>query len=218
LVAAGVHPSPFPHAHIVTTTTHKTLRGPRGGMIMCNADLARAIDKTLFPGFQGGPLMHVVAGKAVAFAEALQPAFRDYAERVVANAQELAGALEAQGLRIVSGGTDTHLMLVDLTTLGISGRKAQDLLDDVNITLNKNTIPQETRSPMQTSGIRIGTPAVTTRGFGRVEMATIAELIARTLHDRESAGTKEEVRARVAAICSRFPVPGVTGAVPAPAD
>ncbi len=220
LVAAGVHPSPFPHAQIVTTTTHKTLRGPRGGLIMTHGDqdLAKAIDKTLFPGFQGGPLMHVIAGKAVALGEALRPSFRDYAERVLANAKALAGGLEAQGLRIVSGGTDTHLMLVDLTGGGISGRKAQDLLDDVGITLNKNTVPNETRSPMQTSGIRIGTPAVTTRGFGREEMVAVAELIARTLRDRDNAGTKAEVRAAVAAICGRFPVPGVTAAVPSPAD
>lgn len=217
LVAAGVHPSPFPHAHIVTTTTHKTLRGPRGGMILCTEALGKQIDKTLFPGFQGGPLMHVIAGKAVAFGEALRPEFRDYAEQVVGNARALASALEAQGLRIVSGGTDTHLMLVDLTSVGISGRQAQNLLDDVGITLNKNTIPGETRPPTQTSGIRIGTPAVTTRGFGRAEMVAIAELIARTLHDRRDEQVKEEVRAAVREICRRFPVPGVTTPVETPA-
>ena len=217
LVAAGVHPNPFPHAQIVTTTTHKTLRGPRGGMIMCQADLAKQIDKTIFPGFQGGPLMHVIAGKAVAFGEALRPEFRGYAERIVANARALSSALEAQGLRIVSGGTDTHLMLVDLRTHPISGKQAEQLLDDVGITLNKNTVPGETRSPVQTSGIRVGTPAVTTRGFGRAEMVAIAELIARTLHERDEE-TKVQVRAAVAAICRRFPVPGLAAAVPAPAD
>ncbi|HET8627061.1 MAG TPA: serine hydroxymethyltransferase [Thermomicrobiales bacterium] len=209
LVAAGLHPSPFPHAQIVTTTTHKTLRGPRGGMILCTEELAKQIDRTVFPGFQGGPLMHVIAGKAVAFGEALQPAFRDYAARITANARALASALETQGLRIVSGGTDTHLMLVDLTSLGISGRRAQEVLDDVGITLNKNTIPGETRPPTQTSGIRIGTPAVTTRGFGVPEMVAIAELIARTLHDRKDEQVRAAVRAAVAALAGRFPVPGV---------
>ncbi len=170
LVAAGVHPSPFPHAQIVTTTTHKTLRGPRGGMIMCTADLAKQIDRTLFPGFQGGPLMHVIAGKAVAFG---------------------------------------------LTAVGISGKEAEKLLDDVGITVNKNTIPGDTRSPMQTTGIRLGTPAVTTRGFGRDEMTAIAELIARRLREREDEAVAEEVRAGVAAITRRFPVPGIATPVAA---
>ena len=218
LIAGGIHPSPFPHAQIVTTTTHKTLRGPRGGMIMCTEELAKTIDKALFPGAQGGPLMHVIAGKAVAFGEALRPEFRDYTARIVANARALSDALQAQGLRIVSGGTDNHLMLVDLTGLGISGKAASRLLDDVGITVNQNTIPGETRSAMQTSGIRIGTPAVTTRGFGEPEMVAIAELITRTLHDREDEGVKEQVRAAVAEICARFPVPGVPAAAAAAAD
>ena len=215
LIAAGVHPSPFPHAQIVTTTTHKTLRGPRGGMIMCTAELAKQIDKTLFPGFQGGPLMHVIAGKAVAFGEALRPEFKDYARRILDNATALADALEEQGLRIVSGGTDTHLLLVDLTSVGISGKEAEKLLDDVAITVNKNTIPGDTRSPMQTTGIRLGTPAVTTRGFGRDEMTAIAELIARRLREREDEAVAEEVRAGVAAITRRFPVPGIASPVAA---
>lgn len=209
LVAAGLHPTPFPHAHIVTTTTHKTLRGPRGGLVMATAELGKLIDKTIFPGFQGGPLMHVIAGKAVAFGEALRPAFRDYAERVVSNARALANELGGHGLRIVSGGTDTHLMLVDLTSVGISGRQAQDLLDDVGITVNKNTVPGETRSPMQTSGIRVGTPAITTRGFGAEEMRAIATLIARALHERHDEQAKDEIRAAVRGICARFPVPGI---------
>src|SRR6476619_5084203 len=181
LVAAGVHPSPVPHADIVTTTTHKTLRGPRGGLILCRAEHAKAIDKSLFPGSQGGPLEHVIAAKAVCFQEALAPEFKDYARRVIANARALAGALASCGFQIVSGGKDNHLMLVDLRSKGLTGKVAEQALDRARITVNKNTVPKETQSPFVTSGIRIGTAAVTTRGLREPEMRRIAELIDTTL-------------------------------------
>jgi glycine hydroxymethyltransferase len=177
LVAAGLHPSPFPHAHFVTTTTHKTLRGPRGGMIMCKAEHAKAIDKMIFPGIQGGPLVHVIAAKAVAFKEALKPSFKDYQRRVIANAQRLAQVLMDHGFSIFSGGTDNHLMLVDLRNLGVTGKDAEEALDRTGITVNKNAIPYDERPATITSGIRLGTPCVTTRGMGIAEMDEIAEII-----------------------------------------
>ena len=205
LVAAGLHPNPVPHAQFVTTTTHKTLRGPRGGMILCTSEWANAIDKAIFPGIQGGPLMHIIAAKAVAFKEALEPSFKDYQTQIVKNAKTLAEELMARGYRLVSGGTDTHLMLVDLTPKGITGREAELLLDEVGITVNKNGIPFDTKKPTVTSGIRIGTPAVTTRGMKEEEMKVIARLIDETLTSRDD----EQVRARVAAevkeLTGRFP-------------
>jgi glycine hydroxymethyltransferase len=205
LVAGGVHPSPVPHAHVVTSTTHKTLRGPRGGIILCIADLAKAIDKSVFPGGQGGPLEHVIAAKAVAFGEALTPDFRDYARRVVANAKVLAEALLERGYAIVSGGTDTHLMLVDLRAKELTGKEAEKLLGVAGITVNKNTIPDDPQSPFVTSGIRIGTPALTTRGLGRPEMVRIAQLIDDALSGRDEA-TLARVRAQVVELTGRFPL------------
>jgi glycine hydroxymethyltransferase len=202
LVATGLHPSPVPHAHFVTTTTHKTLRGPRGGMILCKEEFAKAIDKAIFPGIQGGPLMHVIAAKAVAFHEALQPEFKNYQKRIVENADALAKSLQEKGFRLVSGGTDNHLMLVDLRTKGITGKDAEKLLDEAGITVNKNTIPFETESPFVTSGIRIGTPAVTTRGMGTAEMAEIADLINKVLVGKKM----EEAKAGVKALTERFPL------------
>jgi len=206
LVAAGLHPSPVPYADFVTTTTHKTLRGPRGGMVMCRPAHAQAIDKTVMPGMQGGPLMHVIAAKAVAFREALTPEWRAYQRQIVANAAALAGALQGRGYRLVTGGTETHLMLVDLTAQGLTGKEGQEALDRAWITVNKNTIPFETRSPMVTSGIRIGTPAVTTRGMREPEMEVIADLIDRVLRARGEARAEGEVRADVAALTARFPL------------
>mgnify|MGYP000153292722 FL=1 len=208
IVAAGLHPSPVGAAQIVTTTTHKTLRGPRGGMILCDEEYATAIDKTVFPGTQGGPLMHIIAGKAVAFGEALKPEFRDYIERVLENARVLAETLQAEGFRIVSGGTDNHLMLVDLTPLGISGRKAERALDAVGITVNKNAIPNDPRPPAQASGIRLGTPAMTTRGFGPEEMRLTGRLIARVLRNPDDEGVRERVRGEVSELVGQFPLPG----------
>jgi len=210
MVAVGLHPTPVGAAHIVTTTTHKTLRGPRGGMILCDAEYAEAIDKAVFPGTQGGPLMHVIAGKAVALGEALRPSFRVYMERVLENAQVMAETLQAEGLRLVTGGTDNHLLLVDLRPLGISGRKAERVLDEVGITVNKNTIPNDPRPPSQASGIRIGTPAMTTRGFGPDEMRLTARLIAAVLRAPDDETVKARVRGQVAELVSQFPVPGVT--------
>ncbi len=210
LVAGGVHASPVPHAHIVTTTTHKTLRGPRGGLILCTEEFAKAVDKAIFPGIQGGPLMHIIAGKAIALREAMTPAFRTYAREVVDNARELAAAIEAAGLRIVTGGTDTHLMLVDLTRAGITGRKAEVTLDAVNITANRNQIPFDPQPPLRTSGIRLGTPAVTTRGMGRAEMRQLASLLGRILHNPDDETTRAEVGAAARELTSRFPVPGIT--------
>jgi glycine hydroxymethyltransferase len=205
LVAGGAHPSPVPHAHIVTTTTHKTLRGPRGGLILCTAGLAKAVDKQVFPGTQGGPLEHVIAAKAVALAEAATPEFRAYAARVCANARTLAATLEARGYAIVSGGTDTHLFLVDLRAKGITGKDAERLLDQAGITVNKNTVPGDPQSPFVTSGIRVGTPAVTTRGLGDAEMDHIAGLIDRVLTGRDE-DTVARVRADVRALAEAFPL------------
>ncbi|HZH41450.1 MAG TPA: serine hydroxymethyltransferase [Gemmatimonadales bacterium] len=205
LVAGGVHPSPVPHAQIVTTTTHKTLRGPRGGMILCRADLAKAVDKWVFPGTQGGPLEHVIAAKAVSFAEALQPSFKDYAAQVVRNAQALAKAMVARGYAIVSGGTDTHLMLVDLRPKNLTGKEAEQLLDRAGITVNKNTIPGDPQSPFVTSGIRLGTPAVTTRGFKEAECGRVAELIDTVLTGKDDA-TLARVKGQVRELTDAFPL------------
>ena len=204
LVAGGVHPSPFPHAHVVMTTTHKSLRGPRSAIILSNdEEIGKRIDKMIFPGSQGGPLEHVVAGKAVALFEALQPEFKSYAEQVVANARALASALSERGYRIVSGGTDNHNFLVDVTGQEMSGKKAQNLLDKAGITVNKNTIPFDTRSPFVTSGFRVGTPAITTRGFAPEDMDKIAELIDRTLKGEDP----EAVKADVTALAQEHPMP-----------
>jgi len=204
LVAAGYHPSPVPYADVVTTTTHKTLRGPRGGMIMCKAELAKAIDKAVFPGTQGGPLMHIIAAKAVCFKEALQPEYKEYIGQVVKNASALAKALINRGINIVSGGTDNHLMLVDLRSLGLTGKEAEKMLDEVCITCNKNTIPNDPQSAFVTSGVRIGTPAITTRGFKEEDMEEIADIIAMTLKDFEA--NKEEAKRRVKALTDKYPL------------
>ncbi|NLN46137.1 MAG: serine hydroxymethyltransferase [Clostridiaceae bacterium] len=204
LIAAGLHPDPVPYADFVTTTTHKTLRGPRGGMILCKAQFAKAIDSAVFPGQQGGPLMHIIAAKAVAFGEALRPDFKTYQQRILDNAQALAGGLLSEGFDLVAGGTDTHLMLVDLTQTGVTGKDMQQRLDDVNITCNKNGVPFDTKGPTVTSGIRLGTPAVTTRGFTQDDMRTIARLIKTTLTDYE--GSQVVIREEVAAICQRHPL------------
>ncbi|PGW07568.1 serine hydroxymethyltransferase [Bacillus cereus] len=204
LVAAGLHPNPVPHAHFVTTTTHKTLRGPRGGMILCEEQFAKQIDKSIFPGIQGGPLMHVIAAKAVAFGEALQDDFKTYAQNIINNANRLAEGLQKEGLTLVSGGTDNHLILIDVRNLEITGKVAENVLDEVGITVNKNTIPFETASPFVTSGVRIGTAAVTSRGFGLEEMDEIASLIAYTLKNHENEAALEEVRKRVEALTSKF--------------
>ncbi|WJP97589.1 serine hydroxymethyltransferase [Macrococcus bovicus] len=206
LVAVGLHPSPVPHADFVTTTTHKTLRGPRGGMILCKEEYAKAIDKAIFPGIQGGPLMHVIAAKAVAFGEALQPEFKEYQEQVLKNAAALSEALKEKGLRIVSGGTDNHVFAVDVTTFNLTGKIAEKALDEVGITTNKNTIPFDENSPFVTSGIRIGTPAVTTRGFKEEEMKEIAEIIADVLHNHEDEETLERAKERVSTLVARFPL------------
>ncbi|NQY56375.1 MAG: serine hydroxymethyltransferase [Ilumatobacteraceae bacterium] len=207
LVAGGAHPNPVPYSDVVTFTTHKTLRGPRGGCILTTADHAKAIDKAVFPGWQGGPLENVIAGKAIAFREAMAPSFREYAAQVVVNASALAAALSAEGFRLVSGGTDNHLMVVDLTPFDaeLTGKQAQASLDEAGITLNKNTIPDDPRSPFVTSGVRIGTPSVTTQGMREPEMATIASLIARALRARDDAAELEVVRKEVGALCDRFP-------------
>ena len=204
LVAAGVHESPVPYADIVTTTTHKTLRGPRGGMILCKEAWAKKIDSAIFPGSQGGPLMHVIAAKAVCLGEALQPSFRDYGAQVVKNAQALAQGLLREGFRLVSGGTDNHLMLADVRSFGITGREMERRLDEVCITVNKNAIPNDPEKPMVTSGIRVGTPAVTSRGFREPEMDLIARYLGQVARDFE--GTKEEVREGVLALTRRFPL------------
>ena len=205
LVAGGVYPSPVPHAQIVTTTTHKTLRGPRGGMILCNTELAKAVDKQVFPGTQGGPLEHVIAAKAVALLEASQPDFKQYAKDVVVNAQALANRLITLGYAIVSGGTDSHLMLVDLRAKTITGKDAEQLLDRAAITVNKNTIPGDPQSPFVTSGIRLGTPALTTRGFGVQEMERVAELIDEVLVKRDEA-TVVRVKGQVREMAEEFPL------------
>ena len=207
LVAGGVHPSPMQFADIVTTTTHKTLRGPRGGLILWNnEDFTKKINSAVFPGTQGGPLMHVIAAKAVALGEALQPEFKEYAAQIVKNAKTLAEKLAADGFRIVSGGTDNHLMLVDLTSKNVTGKEAQALLEDVNITVNKNTIPFEKLSPFVTSGIRIGTPALTTRGFKENDMNEVADIIAMVLNNPNDEEKKVSARERVAALCKKYPL------------
>jgi glycine hydroxymethyltransferase len=209
LVAAGVHPSPVPYSDVVTTTTHKTLRGPRGGMILCREEYAKAIDKSVFPGIQGGPLMHVIAAKAVAFREAMSDEFRRDQEQTVANARALATALGELGASIVSGGTDNHLILVDVRPLEVNGKEADAALGEVRITVNKNTIPYDPEKPMVGSGIRVGTPAVTSRGMGTDEMRHVASLIIDGIAARGDPDAQAEVRGRVAAITDRFPVPGL---------
>ena len=204
LVAAGVHPSPVPYADIVTTTTHKTLRGPRGGMILCKEELAKKIDKAVFPGTQGGPLMHIIAAKAVCLGEALKPEFKAYQEQVVKNAAALAKGLVARGFDLVSGGTDNHLMLVDLRNFNITGKEMEHKLDEVYITANKNAIPNDPQSPFITSGIRIGTPAVTTRGFKEEDMEVIAECIYKVAADFDN--SKEEVKAKAEGLCQKYPL------------
>ncbi len=206
LVATGLHPSPIPYCEFVTTTTHKTLRGPRGGMIMCRQEFAQVIDKTVFPGIQGGPLMHVIAAKAVAFKEALTPQFREYQAQIVKNAAALAKTLQDKGFRLVSGGTDNHLMLVDLRNKGITGKEAEGALEEAAITVNKNMIPFDPQKPFIASGIRIGTPAVTTRGMKEPEMVGIGEMIARVLESPTNARVKEEVASQVRELCERFPL------------
>jgi glycine hydroxymethyltransferase len=207
LVAAGVHPSPVPHAAVVTMTTHKTLRGPRGGLIVCGADRIKSINSAVFPGGQGGPLMHVIAAKAVAFREALQPSFKDYGRRVVANAQALAGALIDRGLSIVSGGTDNHLLMLDVGKAGLSGAQAEDLLHSVDLTVNKNLIPFDPRPPMEASGIRIGTAAVTTRGLGEAEMVRMAGWIADLIASPEDEALRTRIRGEVAEVAGACPLP-----------
>lgn len=204
LVAAGLHQNPVPFADFVTTTTHKTLRGPRGGMILCKEEYAKKIDKSIFPGIQGGPLMHVIAAKAVAFGEALQDDFKTYAGNIISNAKKLAEALQAEGIDLVSQGTDNHLLLVDLRSLGLTGKVAEKVLDEVGITVNKNTIPFDPESPFVTSGIRIGTAAVTSRGFGEKEMKEIASIIAFTLKNHEDEGKLQEAAQRVEALTGSF--------------
>jgi glycine hydroxymethyltransferase len=206
LIAAGLHPSPIPYADFVTTTTHKTLRGPRGGMVLCTAAQAAVLDKTVMPGIQGGPLMHIIAAKAVCLKEAQQPEFRDYQAQIVRNAAALASALAANGYRLVSGGTDNHLMLVDLTSKGLTGKEAETVLDEVGITVNKNMIPFDSQKAMVTSGIRIGTPAITTRGMREAEMEQIAAFIDRALRSRSSEADLGEIRREVRDLCRRYPV------------
>jgi glycine hydroxymethyltransferase len=228
LVAAGVHPSPFPHADIVTTTTHKTLRGPRGGMIFARAELPDGIDpsnfpalkgalgpvvdKTVFPGVQGGPLMHVIAGKAVAFKLAAEEPFREDQRRTVRNAAVLAETLAEQGARVVSGGTDNHLMLVDVTPLGVTGKEAERLLDEIGITVNKNGIPFDPLPPNTASGIRLGTPAITSRGFGEDEMRSVGRIIIKAIRSRDDDAVQRRLAGEVADIVARFPVPGLPAA------
>lgn len=204
LVAAGQHPNPVPWADVVTTTTHKTLRGPRGGLILCKEEYAKAIDKAIFPGTQGGPLMHIIAGKAVCFGEALKPEFKEYGRRVVENAQALANGLTSRGLKLVSGGTDNHLMLLNLTGMELTGKELEHRLDEVYITANKNTVPNEQRSPFVTSGVRLGTPAVTTRGLNAEDMDVIAQCIAMVVEDFDA--NADKVREMVNALCAKYPL------------
>jgi len=206
LVAAGVHPSPFPHADFVTTTTHKTLRGPRGGMIMCKAEYAKAVDKMIFPGIQGGPLVHVIAAKAVALNEALSPQFKEYQGMVIKNAQKLAAELTGRGFKIISGGTDNHMMLVDLTSKNITGKETEEALGRARITVNKNVIPFDERPPTVTSGIRLGTPCVTTRGMGEPEMVEIADILSSVIQNNKDTGTMNALTHRVDALCEKFPI------------
>ena len=217
LVAAGLHPSPLPYCDVVTTTTHKTLRGPRGGLILCrDEELGKKFDKSVFPGTQGGPLEHVIAGKAVAFGEALRPEFKTYAAQVIANAQAMGAQLQARGLKLVSGGTDNHLVLVDLRSIEMTGKEADRLLGEINITANKNTVPFDPQSPFVTSGIRLGSPAMTTRGMGAAEFTEIGDIIAERLINATDASVEEACRDRVAALCDRFPLyPHLRVALPA---
>ncbi len=208
LVAGGVHPSPIPHAHVVTTTTHKTLRGPRAGMVLCKQEFAQALDRSVFPGQQGGPLMHIVAAKAVAFKEALQPEFKTYATQTVANAKALAEALAAEGYRIVSGGTDTHLLLVDVFAKGILGSEAEVALGKAGITVNKNAIPYDTNPPLKPSGVRFGTPALTTRGMKEAEMRQIAKWIAEALEHRNDEAKLLQLHGKVSELAESFPLYG----------
>jgi glycine hydroxymethyltransferase len=206
LIVAGLHPNPVPYAHFVTTTTHKTLRGPRGGMILCKEEFAKKIDSQIFPGIQGGPLMHIIAAKAVAFKEALSPAFKTYQEQIVKNAKVLAQELQKKGFRIVSGGTDNHLMLVDVKSKGFTGKEVQELLDSVRITVNKNMIPFDQEKAMVTSGVRIGTPSVTTRGMREPEMEKIASLISEALEGKSNPVKLNEIREKVLALTQQFPL------------
>jgi glycine hydroxymethyltransferase len=206
LIIAGLHPSPVPHSQVVTTTTHKTIRGPRSGMIMCQADYAQKIDKAVFPGLQGGPLMHIIAAKAVAFGEALKPEFKKYQEQIIKNAKALAKALIANGFRLVSGGTDTHLILVDMRSKKINGKEAEKLLDEVGITANKNTIPFDPEKPFVTSGIRLGTPALTTRGMKEPQMEKIASFISRAIENRDNEAKKKEIREEIKKLCLEYPL------------
>jgi glycine hydroxymethyltransferase len=208
LVAGGVHPSPVPHAHIVTSTTHKTLRGPRAGLILCQQEFAAGIDRSVFPGQQGGPLVHVIAAKAVAFREALQPEFRLYAAQVVSNAKALAEAMQAAGYRVISGGTDTHVVLIDVFSRGMLGSEAEAALGAAGITVNKNAIPYDTNPPLKPSGIRIGSPALTTRGMKEPEMRIIAGWIGEALEHRSDESRLKEIRGRVAELAERFPLYG----------
>src|SRR5216110_999515 len=207
LVAAGLHPSPIEHADFVTTTTHKTLRGPRGGLILCKEKFAKEIDSQTFPGIQGGPLMHVIAAKAVCFHEAMQPGFKTYQQQIVKNARALAEGMKQNGYRLVSGGTDNHLMLVDVGARGFTGKDCQAALDEAGVTVNKNTIPFETRSPFVASGVRLGTPAVTTRDMKEPEMAAIADMISEVLMDIKNVEAAHAVRRRVRELTARFPLP-----------
>jgi glycine hydroxymethyltransferase len=206
LVVAGLHPSPVPHADFVTTTTHKTLRGPRAGLVLCKEQYAKDLDRSVFPGVQGGPLVHIIAAKAVAFKEALTPEFKEYQSQIVNNAKALAQAVAAAGFRIVAGGTDNHLFMTDVYSKGITGKDGQQMLESANITVNKNTIPFDTQKPMVASGLRIGTPAVTTRGLREPEMKKIANLIARVLESKGDAGVIQQVKAEVKQLCDRFPI------------
>jgi glycine hydroxymethyltransferase len=209
LVVAGLYPNPVPHCHVVTTTTHKTLRGPRGALILSTAEWAAKIDKAVFPGTQGGPLMHIIAAKAVAFKEALAPAFTTYQQQVIDNAQALATSLQEHGLRLVSGGTDNHLMLVDVRPFHVTGKDAEDALQAVNITVNKNGIPFDPEPPVRTSGVRLGSPAVTTRGFGTSEMREVARLTAEAIEQRDDPAAVQQTKARAIALATSFPLPGV---------
>jgi len=206
LVAAGLHPSPIPHADFVTSTTHKTLRGPRGGLIMCKSEYAKAIDKMIFPGIQGGPLVHVIAAKAVALKEASDHTFRDYQKMVVKNAKKLAEELISRGFKIISGGTDNHMMLVDLTSKGITGKDAEEALSKARITVNKNVIPYDERSPAITSGIRLGTPCCTTRGMGEAQMVEIADVLSAIIQNNKDAGVISALAGKVVSLCDRFPI------------
>src|SRR5205085_731200 len=206
LVAGGVHPSPVPHCHVVTSTTHKTLRGPRAGMVLCMQEFAAAVDKIVFPGIQGGPLVHIIAAKAICFHEAMQPSFKDYARQIVANAKVLAQTLADEGFRVISGGTDTHVMLIDVFAQGMLGSEAEKALGEAGITVNKNAIPFDANPPLKPSGIRIGTPAVTTRGMREAEMRHIGRWISGALKHRNDAAALRRIRAEVLELCETFPL------------